>query len=34
MKGSIEKELIYVLYVHDFSEGKNNFSMSVDEKIE
>ncbi|CAD8151831.1 unnamed protein product [Paramecium octaurelia] len=34
MKGMIEKELIYVIYVHTFSEGKNNFSMTIDEKIE
>ncbi|CAD8087144.1 unnamed protein product [Paramecium sonneborni] len=34
MKGMIQKELIYVIYVHTFSEGKNNFSMTIDEKIE
>lgn len=34
LKGIVNKELIYVIYVHDFSEGKNNFSMNIDEKIE
>lgn len=34
LKGKINKELVYVIYVHNFSEGKNNFNMTIDEKIE
>lgn len=34
LKGIIPKQLIYIIHVFDFSEGKTNFSMSVDEKIE
>ena len=29
-----EKSIVYVLHVYDFTEGKNNFNMNIDEKIE